>query len=52
MKATLLLRDKKSLADGSVIEMVVWELPRPTADRPHGLKYRLYLGRGGKCLVR
>ena len=52
MKATLILRDKKSLADGSVIEMVVWELPRPTADRPHGLKYRLYLGRGGQSLVR
>ena len=34
------------------MEMVVWELPKPTADRPHGLKYRLYLERGGKCLVR
>jgi len=52
MKATLLLRDKKHLANGSVMEMVVWELPRPTADRPHGLKYRLYLGHGGKCLIR
>ena len=44
MKATLILRDKKHLANGSVMEMVVWELPHPTADRPHGLKYRLYLG--------
>lgn len=52
MKATLLFRDKKRLANGAVMEMVVWELPQPTADRPHGLKYRLYLGRDGKCLVR
>jgi hypothetical protein len=52
MKARPILRDKRFLDDGSVIEMVVWELPRRTPDRPHGLKYRLYLGRDGKCLVR
>jgi hypothetical protein len=52
VKATLILRDKKFLGDGSVIEMAVWGLPRPMADRPHGLKYRLYFGRSGKCLVR
>lgn len=40
MKATLLFRDKKRLANGTVMEMVVWELRHPTADRPHGLKYR------------
>jgi hypothetical protein len=27
-------------------------LPRATPDRPLALKYRLYFGRGGKCLVR
>jgi hypothetical protein len=27
-------------------------LPAATADRPHGLKYRLYCGRNGDCLVR
>lgn len=32
--------------------MVVWQLPRPTADRSHGYKYRLYCGRAGRCLVR
>ena len=26
---------------GGVIEMVIWQLPEPTAERPHGLKYRL-----------
>ena len=34
------------------MEMVIWELPRASADRPHGLKYRLYCGRGRTCLVR
>ncbi len=34
------------------MEMVLWELPGKTADRPHGIKLRLYLGRGGKILVR
>jgi hypothetical protein len=51
MDAVPLLRDKKILADGSIIEMVVWQLRRPSPHRPHGLKYRLYLGRGGKRLV-
>ena len=34
------------------MEMVVWQLPETTADRPHGIEYRLYLGREGKTLVR
>ncbi|HSW83848.1 MAG TPA: DUF6516 family protein [Usitatibacter sp.] len=32
--------------------MVLWQLPRTTRDRPHGIKYRLYLGRDGRTLVR
>ena len=34
------------------METVIWQVPEATADRPHALKYRLYFGRGGKCLVR
>jgi len=37
--------------DGAIVELVIWQLPRATPDRPHALKYRLYFGRGGKCLV-
>ncbi len=51
-KAVLLLREKVVRADGSIVELVIWRLPRATSDRPHGLKYRLYFGRDGKCLVR
>ncbi|MEX0902645.1 MAG: DUF6516 family protein [Pseudohongiellaceae bacterium] len=36
-----------------LMEMVIWALPASNADRPHGLKYRLYCGRpGGACIVR
>jgi hypothetical protein len=35
-----------------VCEMVVWALPTPTSERPHGLKYSFYCGRPGDCLVR
>jgi hypothetical protein len=34
------------------VDMVLWALPEATPDRPHGLKYRLWCGRGAKCLVR
>jgi hypothetical protein len=51
-RATLLFREKVVRADGAVIELIIWRLPRATADRGHGLKYRLYFGRDGKCLVR
>jgi hypothetical protein len=51
-KAVLLLHEKVVRADGSIVELIIWRLPRATPDRPHGLKYRLYFGRDGKCLVR
>ena len=35
-----------------LIEMVIWELPTLSEERPHGLKYRMYCGRAGKCIVR
>jgi len=51
-RATLLMQEKLEMPDGAIVEIIVWRLPRPTADRPHGFKYRLYFGRGGKCQVR
>src|SRR5436309_6988320 len=51
-RATLLFHEKVVLADGAIVELIILRLPRATADRHHGLKYRLYYGRGGKCLVR
>ena len=50
-KATLLLSYKAQKGDLTV-QMIVWKLPAATADRPSGIKFRLYLGRAGKTLVR
>ena len=52
MKARLILRSKRVYADGAILEMVIWKLPEADAERPHGLKYRLYYGVGGASLVR
>lgn len=52
MNARLLQKSKEEFADGVVVETVVWELPGVTPDRPHSLKYRLYCGKDGKCVVR
>jgi hypothetical protein len=43
-KATLLL-DFRATQGELLVQIALWQLPRPTKDRPHGLKYRLYLGR-------
>lgn len=51
-RAVLVLHEKIVRDDGAIVELVIWQLPRATPDRPHALKYRLYFGRGGKCLVR
>ena len=51
MKARRIFYDKTLLPDGSIVEMVIWQLPSPSDDRPHGLKYRLFYGREGKRIV-
>jgi len=52
MKARLIRNLKKVYPGGVVVEMVLWLLPKPTADRSHGLKYRFYCGKHGHCIVR
>jgi Family of unknown function (DUF6516) len=47
MRAVLLLRSKEVLADGAVVEMVLWRLPKPLAGSSHMYKYRLHYGRDG-----
>jgi len=51
MRARQLFR-YRAVRGGVTVEMVIWALPETSADRPHGLKYRLYCGRGRACLVR
>lgn len=51
MLAELIYSNKQQLRNGAIVEMVIWKLPHPDAQRPHGYKYRLYYGRAGKRLV-
>jgi hypothetical protein len=52
MKARLIRHLKKVYPNGVLVEMVLWQLPGPTGERPHGLKYRFYCGRDGLRIVR
>ena len=52
MKATRISQIKEVRDDGSIIEMVVWQLPEPLAPCTHCFKYRLYYGSAGVCRVR
>jgi hypothetical protein len=52
-KAQLLIDKRVDQSDGSIMELVVWKLPAPTLERPHGYKYRLnYSLPDGTTLVR
>jgi hypothetical protein len=50
-KAALIFADKTLLPDGGIVEMKIWRLPHPDAERPHGLKYRLFYGVAGRRVV-
>lgn len=52
MVAVLLARAKEVRDDGSIIEIVIWELPHPLPPSSHTFKYRLYFGAGGQSRVR
>lgn len=51
MKAARIFYDKQVLPDDSIVEMVIWQLPKPEADRPHGLKFRLFYGNAARRIV-
>jgi hypothetical protein len=44
MKAVRIFYDKTVLHDGAIDQMHIWQLPRSTSERPHGLKYILFYG--------
>ncbi len=53
MAAKLILDRKHIFEDGSIVQLMIWQLPQKSQERPHGLKYRLYYGDSyGKCMVR
>jgi len=53
MAVVLLYRSKYIYPDGSVREMVLWQLPKRMHRSGHHFKYRLYFGLAdGTCVVR
>ena len=51
MSAKPLVFLKRQNADGTLVEIKVWQLPEVTKQRPHGLKYSLFYGRTGERFV-
>jgi len=51
MKAKRIFYDKAVLPEGSIVEMTIWQLPKASSERPHGLKYSLFYGRDGLRVV-
>lgn len=52
MKATLLAKSKEVRDDGSIVEVVIWELPEPLPSSEHRYKYRLFFGWPNREVVR
>lgn len=44
MKARLLAHTKEVRDDGTIVEVVIWELPQPLEPCEHRYKYRLFYG--------
>jgi Family of unknown function (DUF6516) len=51
MDAKPLVFLKRRNADGTIIDIKIWQLPVATAERPHGLKYSLFYGRKGARII-
>ena len=52
MKATPIARSKEVRDDGSIVEVVIWELLEPLPPSEHRYKYRLFYGKPGEERVR
>ena len=52
MPATLLARAKEVRDAGSIVEILIWELPEPTPPCEQRFKYRLHYGMAGPYRVR
>ncbi len=51
MTATLIHRKRHTFADGKIMEIVIWEVPKPVLGSVHCYKYRLFYGDSQKRIV-
>jgi hypothetical protein len=47
MSAVLLAHAKEVRDDGSIVEIMIWEVPEPVPPSTHRFKYRLFFGTPG-----
>lgn len=52
MAARRLIHVKEIRDDGSIVEVIVWQLDMPIPRCEHCYKYRLYYGLQGNCRIR
>lgn len=51
MKAELIEHSKVIDETGNIVEINLWKLPKPSADKPHGYKYSLaYIAEGRRVI--
>lgn len=51
MKGTLLFHEKRTEANGVIVELTIWRVPAPVPPSMHDLKYSLFYGRAGQRIV-
>lgn len=51
MRAELLQRDRFVFDDGTMLEIVIWLVPKPVRGSQHSYKYRLFFGHPGNRIV-
>ncbi len=52
MSARRIARAKEIRDDGSIVEIVIWELDTPLPPCTHRYKYRLFFGTSGECRIK
>ena len=50
-RATLIHHEKVEMDDGSMLEMILWEVPMPVRGSGHRFKYSLFYGEPGRRLI-
>jgi hypothetical protein len=51
MKATLLYRFRREFDDRAILEVIVWQVPKPVEGCSHPYKYRLFYGFPGQRII-
>lgn len=51
MQAKRVFYDRAEFPDGAIVEMTIWDVPKPVAGSLHRFKYSLFYGYPGRRIV-